>query len=155
MALVKEAENTPAHFVRLADRYAVPFTAAALVIGGIAWIVSKDPSRFAQVMVVASPCPLILAAPVAIVSGMSRASRSGIIVKTGSVLEKMAHPKTMAFDKTGTITSGQLTVDHLEPAKGIDCTLLPVPRNSRHISLPVQPSLMRKHTRFRLVLPVN
>ena len=51
---------------------------------------------------------------------MSRASRSGIIVKTGSVLEKMAHPKTMAFDKTGTITSGQLTVDHLEPAKGID-----------------------------------
>ena len=71
-------------------------------------------------MVVASPCPLILAAPVAIVSGMSRASRSGIIVKTGSVLEKMAHPKTMAFDKTGTITSGQLTVDHLEPAKGID-----------------------------------
>lgn len=120
VALVKEAENTPAHFVRLADRYAVPFTAAALVIGGIAWIVSKDPSRFAQVMVVASPCPLILAAPVAIVSGMSRASRSGIIVKTGSVLEKMAHPKTMAFDKTGTITSGQLTVDHLEPAKGID-----------------------------------
>lgn len=120
VALVKEAENTPAHFVRLADRYAVPFTAAALVIGGIAWIVSKDPSRFAQVMVVASPCPLILAAPVAIVSGMSRASRSGIIVKTGSVLEKMAHPKTMAFDKTGTITSGRLTVDHLEPAKGID-----------------------------------
>lgn len=120
VALVKEAENTPAHFVRLADRYAVPFTAVALVIGGIAWIVSKDPSRFAQVMVVASPCPLILAAPVAIVSGMSRASRSGIIVKTGSVLEKMAHPKTMAFDKTGTITSGRLTVDHLEPAKGID-----------------------------------
>ena len=87
---------------------------------------------------------------------MSRASRSGIIVKTGSVLEKMAHPKTMAFDKTGTITSGQLTVDHLEPAKGIDIKeLLPVPRNSRHISLPAQPSPMRKHTRFRLVLPVN
>lgn len=115
VALVKEAENTPAHFVRLADRYAVPFTAAALVIGGIAWIVSKDPSRFAQVMVVASPCPLILAAPVAIVSGMSRASRSGIIVKTGSVLEKMAHPKTMAFDKTGTITSGRYRYDYQRP----------------------------------------
>lgn len=120
VALVKEAENTPAHFVRLADRYAVPFTIAALIIGGIAWALTKDPRRFAEVMVVASPCPLILAAPVAIVSGMSRASRSGIIVKTGSVLEKMAHPKTVAFDKTGTITSGQLSVDHLEPAPGVD-----------------------------------
>ncbi len=120
VALVKEAENTPAHFVRLADRYAVPFTIAALIIGGIAWVLTKDPRRFAEVMVVASPCPLILAAPVAIVSGMSRASRSGIIVKTGSVLEKMAHPKTVAFDKTGTITSGQLSVDHLEPAPGVD-----------------------------------
>lgn len=120
VALVREAENTPAHFVRLADRYAVPFTIAALIIGGIAWVLTKDPRRFAEVMVVASPCPLILAAPVAIVSGMSRASRSGIIVKTGSVLEKMAHPKTVAFDKTGTITSGQLSVDHLEPAPGVD-----------------------------------
>ncbi|MFR0596230.1 heavy metal translocating P-type ATPase [Limosilactobacillus mucosae] len=120
VALVKEAENTPAHFVRLADRYAVPFTIAALIIGGITWALTKDPRRFAEVMVVASPCPLILAAPVAIVSGMSRASRSGIIVKTGSVLEKMAHPKTVAFDKTGTITSGQLSVDHLEPAPGVD-----------------------------------
>lgn len=120
VALVKSAENTPAHFVRLADRYAVPFTIGALLIGGIAWIVTKDPRRFAEVMVVASPCPLILAAPVAIVSGMSRASRNGIIVKTGSVLEKMARAKTFAFDKTGTITSGQLTVDRIQTAPNID-----------------------------------
>uniref|UniRef100_UPI002589D3B0 HAD-IC family P-type ATPase n=1 Tax=uncultured Enterococcus sp. TaxID=167972 RepID=UPI002589D3B0 len=66
--LVKESEAQPAHFVRLADRYAVPFTLIAYVIGGVAWFVSKDPVRFAEVLVVASPCPLILAAPVALVA---------------------------------------------------------------------------------------
>lgn len=113
--LVKQADSTPAHFVRMADRYAVPFTGIAFVIAGIAWFVSKDPVRFAEVLVVASPCPLILAAPVALVSGMSRSSRNGIVVKTGSVLEKMATAKTVAFDKTGTITSGRLFVDQIKP----------------------------------------
>lgn len=113
--LVKQADSTPAHFVRMADRYAVPFTGIAFVIAGIAWFISKDPVRFAEVLVVASPCPLILAAPVALVSGMSRSSRNGIVVKTGSVLEKMATAKTAAFDKTGTITSGRLFVDQIKP----------------------------------------
>lgn len=117
--LVKEAEKTPSKFVRLADRYAVPFTLAAYVIAGIAWYLSKDPVRFAEVLVVASPCPLILAAPVAMVSGMSRASRNGIVVKTGDVLEKLARAKTGAFDKTGTITSGQLSVDKVVTLSGV------------------------------------
>ena len=117
--LVKEAEKTPSKFVRLADRYAVPFTLAAYVIAGIAWYLSKDPVRFAEVLVVASPCPLILAAPVAMVSGMSRASRNGIVVKTGDVLEKLARAKTGAFDKTGTITSGQLSVDKVITLAGV------------------------------------
>ncbi|WP_432739662.1 heavy metal translocating P-type ATPase [Ligilactobacillus agilis] len=117
--LVKEAEKTPSKFVRLADRYAVPFTLAAYVIAGIAWYLSKDPVRFAEVLVVASPCPLILAAPVAMVSGMSRASRNGIVVKTGDVLEKLARAKTGAFDKTGTITSGQLSVDKVVTLDGV------------------------------------
>ena len=116
--LVKQADSTPAHFVRMADRYAVPFTGIAFVIAGIAWFVSKDPVRFAEVLVVASPCPLILAAPVALVSGMSRSSRNGIVVKTGSVLEKMATAKTAALDKTGTITSGRLFVDQIKPVAG-------------------------------------
>ena len=116
--LDKQADSTPAHFVRMADRYAVPFTGIAFVIAGIAWFVSKDPVRFAEVLVVASPCPLILAAPVALVSGMSRSSRNGIVVKTGSVLEKMATAKTAAFDKTGTITSGRLFVDQIKPVAG-------------------------------------
>ena len=122
--LVKEAESTPAHFVRLADRYAVPFTIMAIVISSLAWVLSGRPERFAEVLVVASPCPLILAAPVAMVSGMSRASRNGIVVKTGSVLEKLAVAKTGAFDKTGTITSGQLTVDKILPTGKIDSAQL-------------------------------
>lgn len=111
--LVQESEAKPAHFVRLADRYAVPFTVVAYLIGGIAWFVSKDPVRFAEVLVVASPCPLILAAPIALVAGMSRSSRNGIVVKTGTTIEKLAALKSIAFDKTGTITEGELQVDQI------------------------------------------
>lgn len=112
--LVKDSESKPAPFVRLADRYAVPFTIIAYVIGGIAWFVAKDPVRFAEVLVVASPCPLILAAPIALVAGMSRSSRNGIIIKNGTTIEKLATSQTIAFDKTGTITSGQLSVDQIK-----------------------------------------
>lgn len=114
--LVKESETHPAHFVRLADRYAVPFTLIAYVIAGIAWYISKDPVRIAQVLVVASPCPLILAAPIAFVSGMSRTSRNGIIIKSGTALEKLNSAQTVAFDKTGTITMGKLVVDQFKTA---------------------------------------
>lgn len=122
--LVKESEAQPAHFVRMADRYAVPFTITAYVIAGAAWFISKDPTRFAEVLVVASPCPLILAAPIALVAGMSRSSRNGIVVKTGTTLEKMASAKSMAFDKTGTITKGELSVDKLVPANGFSAERL-------------------------------
>lgn len=108
--LVKESEDTPAEFVRLADRYAVPFTIIALVIAGGAWIISKDMTRFAEVLVVASPCPLILAAPIAFVGGMSRSSRHGLLVKNGTTIEKLSLAKTVAFDKTGTLTTGALQV---------------------------------------------
>lgn len=113
--LVKESKEKPAHFVRLADQYAVPFTLIAYVIGGLSWFISKDPVRFAEVLVVASPCPLILAAPIALVAGMSKSSRNGIIVKNGTVIEKLARAKSIAFDKTGTLTKGVLTVDSIQP----------------------------------------
>lgn len=113
--LVKESETQPAHFVRLADRYAIPFTLAAYFIAGVAWFISKDPKRFAEVLVVASPCPLILAAPIAMVAGMSRSSRNGIIIKTGTTIEKLAAAKTIAFDKTGTLTKGILSVSQIVP----------------------------------------
>ncbi|MGX7132482.1 MULTISPECIES: heavy metal translocating P-type ATPase [Enterococcus] len=118
--LVKESKEKPAHFVRMADRYAIPFTAIAYLIGGIAWLVTKDPVRFAEVLVVASPCPLILAAPIALVAGMSRSSRNGIIVKTGTTIEKLAEAKTITFDKTGTITAGQLAVSAIHPTEGFN-----------------------------------
>ncbi|MCV3295992.1 MAG: heavy metal translocating P-type ATPase [Oenococcus sp.] len=120
--LVKESEAKPAHFVRLADHYAVPFTLIAYLIGGIAWFLAKDPVRFAEVLVVASPCPLILAAPVALVAGMSRSSRKGIVVKNGTTIEKLAKAKSAALDKTGTITAGSLLVDQI---KSSDSTLSP------------------------------
>lgn len=79
----------------------------------------KDPLRFAEVLVVASPCPLILAAPIALVAGMSRSSKNGIVVKTGTTIEKLARTKTIAFDKTGTLTKGILEVEAIQPVNGI------------------------------------
>lgn len=115
VALVRESIAQPAPFVRMADRYAVPFTLVAYVIAGTAWLLSGDPVRLAEVLVVASPCPLILAAPIALVSGMSRTSRHGIVVKSGAAIEKLAAAKTAAFDKTGTITRGVLRVTRVQP----------------------------------------
>ncbi|KIS04294.1 heavy metal translocating P-type ATPase [Paucilactobacillus wasatchensis] len=113
--LVQMSANQPAHFVRMADRYAVPFTIISLLIAVVAWLISGDPVRLAEVLVVASPCPLILAAPIALVSGMSRASKNGIIVKTGTTIEKLALAKSIAFDKTGTLTKGKLEVGKIVP----------------------------------------
>ena len=117
VALVKSSQAQPAKFVKMADRYAVPFTIISLIIGGVAWAVSGDATRFAEVMVVASPCPLLIAAPVALVSGMSSMSAHHIIVKSGPTLEKLARAKTFAFDKTGTSTENQLVVDQVVPAE--------------------------------------
>lgn len=109
--LVKHASANQTHFVRLADQYSVPFTMIAFAVAGFAWYLSGDSLRFLQVLVVATPCPLILAAPIAIISGMSRSSKQGIIVRTGSALERLARVRTMAFDKTGTLTTGTPVVD--------------------------------------------
>lgn len=108
--LVKAASSTEAPFVRLADRYAVPFTIISFAIAGFAWAVSGNPVRFAEVLVVATPCPLLLAAPIAMISGMSRAAKHGIIIKSGRVLERLATIRAVAFDKTGTLTRGEPSV---------------------------------------------
>lgn len=109
--MVRSAAATQSPFVRLADRYSIPFTVTAYLIAGSVWIISGDPIRFLQVIIVATPCPLLLAAPIALISGMSRAAKHGIIVKTGSALERLAEIETIAFDKTGTLTQGTPTVD--------------------------------------------
>lgn len=120
IALVEEASASKAPVVRLADRYAVPFTAVSLSIAALAWIVSGDPARFAEVLVVATPCPLLISAPVAFMGGMSRAARNGIIVKGGGVLEMLSRAKTVVFDKTGTLTHGSPTIARVLPEPGFD-----------------------------------
>ena len=107
VALVRDAQDSRAPVVRLADRFAIPFTAVSLVIAGAAWGLSGDPTRFAEVLVLATPCPLLIAAPVAFLGGLSRAAKAGIIVKGGAVMEQLARARSAAFDKTGTLTQGR------------------------------------------------
>lgn len=111
---VKSMEGQPSRFVSLSNRYAVAFTIISLVIAVASWIISGNIQRLTQVLVVASPCPLLLAAPIAFVSGMAKCSKNGIIVKNGSALELTALADTFAFDKTGTITDNQITVSRIE-----------------------------------------
>lgn len=108
--LVRSAAATQSPFVRLADRFSIPFTFASFAIAITVWVLSGHAIRFLEVIVVATPCPLLLAAPIALISGMSRASKYGIIVKTGSALERLGEAETIAFDKTGTLTQGKPTV---------------------------------------------
>jgi heavy metal translocating P-type ATPase len=111
----KAAASTPP-FVRLADRFAIWFLGATLIVAGVAWGISGELSRAVAVLVVATPCPLILAAPVAFVSGLSRTAQRGVVVKGGGVLERLARCRTLLFDKTGTITTGMPTVATVVPA---------------------------------------
>jgi len=104
--LVEAAEKEKAPAVRLADRYAMWFIPVTLAIAGAAWLATGDPVRALTVLVVATPCPLILAVPIAIVAGISRSAKRGIIVKGGGALETLARSTILLFDKTGTLTSG-------------------------------------------------
>ena len=114
------AENAP--IVRLADRYAAWFLPLALLLAGGAWLASGSAVRAVAVLVVATPCPLLLAAPVAIVSGLSRASRAGVIIRGGGALENLGHATTLVMDKTGTLTMGRPVVVDVIAAPGGDAT---------------------------------
>jgi len=111
--LVRTAESDRARFTRLADRYAAVFLPFSLAVAGIAWAASGDPTRGLAVMVVATPCPLILAAPIAFVGGLSRAAGAGVIVKGAGVLERLGTTSTVLLDKTGTITSGDPEIEQV------------------------------------------
>ncbi len=105
--LVETAQRSRAPMVRLADRYALGFLALTLAIAGAAWVFSGDPVRLLAVLVIATPCPLILAVPVAIISGISRCAGRGVLVKEGGALERLAALRTVLIDKTGTLTGGR------------------------------------------------
>ncbi|OBH08629.1 heavy metal translocating P-type ATPase [Mycobacterium sp. E3247] len=112
------AENAPV--VRLADRYAAWFLPLTLLVAGAAWLASGSAVRAVAVLVVATPCPLLLAAPVAIVSGLSRASRRGVVIRGGGALENLGHATTLVMDKTGTLTMGCPVVIDVAAAPGRD-----------------------------------
>lgn len=118
VALVRAAQESRAPVVRLADRFAIPFTAVSLVLAGTAWALSGDPTRFAEVLVLATPCPLLIAAPVAFLGGLSRSAKAGVIMKGGAVIEQLAQVRSAAFDKTGTLTRGKPTLAAVRPADG-------------------------------------
>jgi heavy metal translocating P-type ATPase len=116
--LVRDAASQRAPFVRLADRYAAIFLPATLLIAGAAWAASGDPVRALAVLVVATPCPLILAAPIALVCGVSRAARRGVIVKGAGVIEGLGRARGILLDKTGTLTVGAPAVDRIVALNG-------------------------------------
>lgn len=118
--LVAAAERERPPMVRLADRWALGFLGLTLTLAGGAWAAAGDPVRALAVLVVATPCPLILAAPVALVCGISRAARRGIVVKGGGALERLARVRVGLFDKTGTLTSGTPRLAGVEALAGND-----------------------------------
>ena len=118
--LVETAQRSRAPIVRLADRYAMAFLALTVLMAGAAWMLSGDPLRALAVLVVATPCPLILAVPVAIISGMSRAAKIGVLVKNGGALEVLARVRVAILDKTGTLTHGKAELAEIRAADGVD-----------------------------------
>jgi heavy metal translocating P-type ATPase len=122
--LVAQSEHERAPFVRLADRYAAVFLPLTLATAGVAWAVSGDATRALAVVVVATPCPLILAAPIAFVAGISRAAGMGIIVKSGAAIETLGRVGCVLLDKTGTLTLGAPRVEEVLPVDGADAGAL-------------------------------
>jgi heavy metal translocating P-type ATPase len=120
--LAQQSEALSAPTVRLADRYATWFLPFVLVVAGAAWMVTGSAVRAVSVLVVATPCPLLLAAPVAIVSGLSRASRHGVVIRGGAALETLSRATTLVMDKTGTVTMGRPMVVEVVAAPGEDVT---------------------------------
>ncbi len=118
VALVRNAQQEKAPIGRLADRYAIVFTPLTLLMCGLAYLLTHRPEAVVAVLVVATPCPLILATPVAIISGVNRAARRGIIVKTGAALEQIGRATAVAFDKTGTLTAGTPVVQRVLALNG-------------------------------------
>jgi heavy metal translocating P-type ATPase len=116
--LVTAAQTAKAPFIRLADRYALLLLGVTVVVAGGAWLMTGDPIRGLAVLVVATPCPLILAAPVAFIAGVSQAARRGILIKGSAPLEALARTHTVLFDKTGTLTVGGARLVAIETAPG-------------------------------------
>lgn len=117
--LVEAARFSKAPMARLADRYALGFLAVTVGIAAAAWFLTGDARRALAVLVVATPCPLILAVPVAIVAGMSRSAGRGVLIKSARTLERLSGVRTILIDKTGTLTDGHAQLQDMEPVGGV------------------------------------
>jgi P-type E1-E2 ATPase len=117
--LVEAARREKPPIQRLADRFAVWFTPLTLAVCAVTWLATGDPTNVLAVLVVATPCPLILATPVAVIAGISRAADLGVIVKTGAAIEQLGRATVVVFDKTGTLTLGRPTVERVAPVDGV------------------------------------
>ena len=117
--LVEAAQRSRAPMSRLADRYAIIFLVVTVALAAAAWLITGDPVRAVAVLVVATPCPLILAVPVAIVAGLSRAAKLGILIKGGKAIEMLAQIRSLVLDKTGTLTHGQAQIASIRAAEGM------------------------------------
>jgi heavy metal translocating P-type ATPase len=120
LRLVEGAQASKAPMARLADRWALGFLLLTLVLSGGAWAISGDATRALAVLVVATPCPLILAVPVALIAGLSRAAQAGVLIKNGGALETLARARVLLLDKTGTLTEGRPRLVAIHPAPGVD-----------------------------------
>ncbi len=157
--LVKEAEHSKAPISRLADRFAMVFLLATVLIAGAAWAWSGDPVRAVAVLVAATPCPLILAVPVAMVSGLSRAARQGILIKGGKAIEALTRVSSLVIDKTGTLTDGRakiVSIAGVAGVTGVDTKILrtaaSLDQASKHII--AQTIVAEAHRReLRLAMP--
>jgi len=118
--LVRSAQAEKSPIQRLADKWAIWFTPITLAACAVAWWLSGDPGRVLAVLVVATPCPLLLATPVAVIGGINRAARRQIIVRNGTALEQLARVDTIVFDKTGTLTIGRPVVSRVRSVSGSD-----------------------------------
>ncbi|MBA8906204.1 MULTISPECIES: heavy metal translocating P-type ATPase [Aminobacter] len=118
--MVEAAQTAKAPFIRMADRFALVLLPLTLIVAAAAWHVSGDPVRALAVLVVATPCPLILAAPIAFIAGVSRAARQGVLMKGSTALEALAKVRTAIFDKTGTLTHGGAQLIEMQIAPGRD-----------------------------------
>ncbi len=118
--MVEAAQTAKAPFIRMADRFALLLLPATLIVAGLAWWLSGDRIRALAVLVVATPCPLILAAPVAFIGGVSRAARAGILMKGSAAIEALGRVRTAIFDKTGTLTEGGARLIAMDVAPGVD-----------------------------------
>jgi len=154
--VIEAAERNRPHLRRIGDRLGAWYTAIAFAVASAAWIATHDPARFLAVIVVATPCPLLIAIPVAVISAISLSAARGIIIKKPAVLEQITRCRTLIFDKTGTLTYGRPSLTEVVAADGVSSDEVVrlasgVEQYSKH---PLAGAIIREAARRRLVVPL-